>query len=293
MKFISLILCFYITQGYAEPEKTSQSRLAMGFYYPSLRSTSRQTDIQVSLNYWVQELTSSLNPGSVNSLLYEDINKMSKAFSEGKLDLIVAPPLLLTIHFDRSLLSNGFIAVNERGKTDQLIIIANQDPKQVFDGFNKKRLLLPQDNLLAEVFLDSEVIKRHQQPYQQVFSQITYGDKNQRMILDLFFDKADIAVVYQSALETMFEMNPQLTKKIKKISMFPIKSRDYSFFHKQYFYQQTLKDKTETFRASVRGKQILQVFHASDIDTCLVSDLDQFDDLYATYRQLKKQLADD
>lgn len=293
MKFIFLVLCFYISLGFAQQEEAEQSRLAIGFYYPSLRSTSRQTDIQVSLNYWVQEITSSLDLESVYSVLYEDINKMSQDFSDGQLDLIVVPPILLTIHFDRSLLRDGFIAVNELGKFDQLIIIANQDSEHAFDGFYKKRLLLPQDNLLAKIFLDSEVIKQHQSPYQQVFSEITYENKNQSIILDLFFNKADIAVVYESALQIMFEMNPQLTKKIKIISGLPVKGRNYGYFYKNYSFQKTFQETSQNFSNTIRGKQILEVFHASDIDTCLVSDLNQFDQLNSTYQQLKKKLKYD
>ncbi|MFK5950213.1 MAG: PhnD/SsuA/transferrin family substrate-binding protein [Methylococcales bacterium] len=269
------------------------SRLAMGFYYPSISSASSQTDIKISLTYWLQELTTSLKLDKVYSVLYKDIKTMSQDFSDKKLDMIIAPPLLLSLYFDRSIMSDGFIGVQEIGKTDHLVIISNHSQNKSFPGFQGKRLVLPTNDVLAKMFLNTEIIKQYNKPYQAIFSQISHSNKSQRMILDVFFNKADIAVVYENMFNIMLEMNPQLSKRIKIISEFPVRSRNYSYFHKNYKYIQALQEGSTKVSKNIRGQQILEVFHTSQIDKCLVSDLDQFDRLIETNKNLNKSIGNE
>lgn len=287
-----LILSLFITQIQAEQlnsEETHQpSRLVMGFYYPSISNVSSQTDIEISLNYWVQELTAKLSFDDMHSVLYDDIKEMSQAFSNKELDMIIAPPVLLSLYFDRSIMADGFVGVQELGKIDHVIIISSQNVNQPFTGYQGKHLILPKNDIFAEMFLNSEMAEQYKSPYQKVFSQISYSIKHKRMILDVFFGKVDIAVVYESMLNIMLEMNPQLMNKIKVISRFPIKSRNYSYFHKDYPYANTLKKGANSFASTIRGQQILEVFHTSNIDICAVNDLDQFDQLIQANKSLNK-----
>jgi len=287
MKIFSLILYIFIFPAQADSFTPDQSRLAMGFYYPALRDISNKTDIEISLNYWLKELAKPLHLEDVYPVLYDDIANMNRDFRAGKLDMVIAPPLLLTMYFDRYLLKEGFVGVTEKNKLDYLSIITHQETDQAFDGYEGKRLLLPKNDLLAEMFLELEVIKQYQQPYQQVFSQVMQESKNQRMILDVFFGKVDVAVVYDSALELMIEMNPQLKTKITVLKKMPIKARNYAYFHRDYVYQERLKAGAERFSSTVRGKQILEVFYATDIDACLVNELKSFDAFYQNYLDVK------
>jgi len=218
---------------------------------------------------------------------------MNSDFRSGKLDMVIAPPLLLAVYFDRDLLSDGFVGVTELNKLDYLSIISRKEAAQTFDGYKGKKLLLPKNDLLAEMFLELEVLKLYKEPYRQVFSQVIQESKNQRMVLDVFFGKVDVAVVYDSALELMMEMNPQLKTKITVLKKMPIKARNYAYFHRGYAYQETLKEEAYRFSSEVRGKQILEVFHASDIDVCLVRELKPFDLFYQNYLGVKRSQAHD
>lgn len=285
MKLISFVLFLFIFQAQA---KENDARIILGFYYPSLSNLSTKTDIEVSLNFWIQEITSEIDIENVQSILYTDIHQMSEDFSDKKIDLIIAPPLLITLYFDHSILSKGFIGIKKQGKTENLSIITNNS-NQMSD-FSGKKLLLPENDLLAEMFLNSKVIKKHKQPFHQVFSKINYSNKNQRMVLDVFFGKADVAVIYHSALEVMIELNPQIEKKIKVLGQFPLMGRNYGYFHKDYNQQQALINKAEGFSSYPRGKQILQIFHSNNIAPCLVEYLEPFKRLNNSYLNLQKGL---
>jgi len=291
MKLLILLLSLFISYSQANDKPLIHSRLAMGFYYPALSNVSNKTDIQISLNYWVKELTSTIGIDQVYSILYEDIHKMNTDFSRGELDMIIVPPILLSMYFDRTLLSDSFLGVYELGKIDHLIIISNdQNDTNNLPIYQDKHIQLPKDDLLAEIFVSSEVIRLHKKGYKQTFSSISYKDKNQRMILGVFFGKVDMAVIYESALNVMIEMNPQLANTIKVIKKFPLKGRNYSYFHKNYIHQKSLRNEAQRFSSETRGKQILAVFHASDIETCRVSDLDQFDKLINVYQQRLQEI---
>jgi hypothetical protein len=266
------------------------SRLAMGYYYPSLTIISNPTDIQVSLNFWIQELTSSYGLDHVYSVLYKDIDKMHQDFIDRKLDLIIAPPILIATKFDRKLLADGFLGVQSVDQLNNLSIIVRHDSHSPFDGYLGKRLLLPNNDLLAKMFIETEIFKRYHRPIQKVFSQIKKSNKSQRMVLDIFFGKADVAVVYENALKVIFELNPQLSEKIKIIQRFPVKGRNFGFFHKDYPYNEKLRIKIPLFNKRPRAKLILQIFHTSIVEICYVRDLEPFDIFYNEYQALIKQV---
>jgi len=283
--FLSLSVC-------AEETISTDSRLSMGFYYPPLSNISNKTDIQVSLNYWVTELTSSSGLKNVSSHLFDDIVSLKSAFETGEIDMVIAPPLLLSIFFNKELLHEGFVGVQVSHKMDNLLIISREGMKKNDTIYSGKRLLLPKNDLFAKYYLDADVISKHHKSSKLVFSQIKEMTKNQRIILALFFNKADVGVVYESALEIMIELNPQIASRINVLKRFPIKSRNYAYFHRDFPYKQQLRARAHEFSSQTRGKQILEVFHATEIDSCKVKDLQPFEDFYKNYQQLKKAQND-
>ncbi len=292
MKQIILLLsCLYLpTVVYAEEHLSTTPYLVMGLYYPSLSNISNKTDIQVSLNYWVDELTAHSEVKGVESVMFENIHSLKTAFENREVDLVVAPPLLLSMYFNKHLLREAFIAVQFDGNldNDNLLIIARKDDDKKQTSFKGKRLLLPKSDLFAKYFIDAEVMARYHKSSRHVFSQIQESSKNQRIILALFFNKADIGVVYESALTIMTELNPQISNRISILKKFPIKSRNYSYFHRDYPYQKQLKARASEFSSRTRGMQILEVFQASKIVPSYVADLKPFEYFYNTYLELKK-----
>jgi len=290
LKLLLLALCLFVTPTQAEQIIPVGARLAMGYYYPSLSIITNPTDIQVSLNYWIRELTSSYGMDNVYSVLYKDIDQMHQDFVDKKIDLIIAPPLLIATKFDRKILSDGFLGMQSADYLDHLSIIVRQENNIPFDGFLGKRLLLPSNDLLAKMFIETEILKQYHRPIKQVFSQVKNSNKSQRMVLDLFFDKADVAIVYKNALDVILELNPQLSEKIKVIQGFPIRGRSFGYFHTDYPYQEKLRIKVSLFNKQPKAKLILQLFHTSIVEICYVHYLEPFDIFYNKYQALIEQV---
>ena len=292
MKLSVLILCFFVSFiSHAEQSPFNKTRFAMGFYYPSLNNISSQTDIEISLNYWMKELTTKLAIEDSYAILFKNTSQMHRAFNAGKLDMIIAPPLILATRFDRALLTNGFMGVAKKDSFNNLLIIVRQELDINPINFIGKRLLLPSNDLLAKIFLETEVIKLHNRLIRSTFSHISERKRNQRIILDLFFGKADVALIYEDTLTLMTEMNPQIAKKISVIKSFPIKAGNYGYFHRDYQYKEQIKKSARTFSDQPRGRQILEVFRTTDVVPTSVSDLAQFDEYYQSYLRLKEGIV--
>jgi hypothetical protein len=131
-------------------------------------------------------------------------------------------------------------------------------------------------------------LKNLKQASKQVFSEFVKTEDGNRMVLDLFFDKADIAVVYSSSFQTMAELNPQISDKLIIFYSYPIKSRNLTFFRKGYPYINDMREIATNLKTP-RLQQIFDVFHTESIQPCSVNELSHYDELYREYKKLSEE----
>jgi ABC-type phosphate/phosphonate transport system substrate-binding protein len=299
-KLIGAILVAYLslcTPTYAIEPLQKGARLNMGYYASSITEQASRADVEVSLNFWAKDLfeveakKNSFNITSSKAILFDRIEDLRTAFDQGKIDLIIAPPLLISRYFKRESLGDGFVALLENKKPDRLLLIVRTDKNinRVKD-LRGKRLVLNSSDELAEVFIDTLVLTELNQSYKNIGLLVEHQSKSNRTVLDVFFDKADAAIVYGSSYEIMAELNPSIKNSLKILAKYPMKSRNFSYFRHDYPLISEINDVAMTFNNSPRGKQILEVFRTQEIDYCKVNELDIFDKYYKDYLHLK-QLA--
>jgi phosphonate transport system substrate-binding protein len=85
----------------------------------------------------------------------------------------------------------------------------------------------------------------------------------------------------------MIELNPDIKNKTTILAEYPIKSKNFSYFRKDYPLIDQLTKAAMAFPDNPRARQILEVFKTPDIDYCKVEELDSFDKFYKSYLQLK------
>jgi phosphonate transport system substrate-binding protein len=289
---VLLILC---SLSHAEEYPTKEGRLNMGFYTSSISEQANRADIEVSLNFWEKELLSveakklNINIPSTGAFLFDHIEDLEQAFDQGELDMIVAPPLLIARYFKREKLGNGFMGVLADKKSDYLLLIARTDKNiNSAKDLRGKRLEIQENDELAELFLDTEVLKALKKEYKNIGLTLQYQKKPNRIILDVFFDKADSAVVYKSTYDITTELNPNIINKIKILAEYPVKSKNFSYFRADYPFLKELSAGSVNFTKNARARQILEVFKTPEIDYCKVEDLDSFDKFYKDYLNLKQ-----
>jgi ABC-type phosphate/phosphonate transport system substrate-binding protein len=293
-----LIICLSISSAaYAIEPLQKDLRLNMGFFAGSITDHANRADIEVSLNFWAKEVfetTANRNSFAITSskaILFDRIEELKKAFDQGDLDIIIAPPLLIARYFNREDLSDGYAGVLEGKKADRLILITRIDKNinQIRD-LRGKRLVINDNDELAEVFIDTLVLTDLKLSYKDIGLSIQHQNKSSRSVLDVFFDKADAAIVYGSSYEIMADLNPDIKNTLKILAEYPMKSKNFSYFRHDYPLRNDLNAVAIAFNNSARGKQILELFRVEEIDYCEVNELDIFDKYYKDYLRIK-QLA--
>lgn len=299
-KLVSAILVAYLslsTSTYAIEPLQKNVRLNMGYFAGSITEQASRADVEVSLNFWAQDLfaieakRNSFAVTSSKAILFDRIEDLKAAFDQGELDMIIAPPLLISRYFKREELGDGFVGVLEGKKPDNLLLITRIDKNinQIKD-LRGKRLVMNDNDELAEVFIDTLVLTELKLSYKNIGLSIQHQNKSNRSVLDVFFDKADVAIVYGSSYDVMAELNPSLKNTLKVLAEYPMKSKNFSYFRHDYPLIMEVNAVAMLFNNSPRGKQILEVFKTAEIDYCKVNELDIFDKYYKDYLHLK-QLA--
>jgi ABC-type amino acid transport substrate-binding protein len=293
--FLSVGLLFAPT--HAEEKPPISMRMNMGYYFNSISDVANRTDIEVSLNFWAEEvlveeaMKHNFIIGSSQTLLFDRMEDMQQAFQQGQLDLIAGPPLLLAQYFKKEELRDGFVGVREGKKTDKLILITRNDKKiNSVKDLRGKHLGMIENDELTDIFLDTLTLKQLRKTYKDVARSVQLQKKNSHLILDIFFGRIDAGVVYISAYETMAELNPDVKNKLKILNEFPIKGRNFSYFRRDYPLTDILTRMILLeLKNNPRGKLILEIFKTAEIDYCKTEELDVFSTLYKDYLQLKQR----
>jgi phosphonate transport system substrate-binding protein len=289
--FFCLGLHFGLTAN-AEQLGSSDPVMRLGIFYPPISDSVSRADVVLSFSLWMQEQAASVGVQAADVILYDSIDEMSAAFDAGAINLISAPPLTIALHFKRENLSDGFLGVRAPGKLNPVLLLSNTDKNiNTTKDMQGKRLILPEHNELAEMFLDTLILKSHHVGYKNFFGPILTEKKDKRILLDLFFNKADVALVNEGAYELMKELNPQLNEKIKVIASYPTKSKSYVYVYKNYPFRKRLIDNYLRMSSSVRGVQFLNLFQQELLEPCSVNELELYDTLYQEHKALTRAFS--
>lgn len=295
---VCLMQCTLISLCMAN-EPMRQGRMVMGFYAHSITENASLSDIEVSINFWAKDLIAeesrklNINLFDSRAILFDTMSEMHQALLRGELDLIIAPPLGIVQTFKRDELEDGFTGMLAGNQPDNLLLVVRGDKNiNSVKDLVGKRLLMPGNDELAVVFIDSLFLKQLKAGYLTKFASVQNKNKDSRILLDIYFNKADAGVVYRNAYDVMVELNPDIARTVLILEKLPIKNKNFSYFVKGYPFAQELSKMAVTiFRQSVRAKQILDVFRTPELDHCSINELDFYEQYYADYLRLKKGQA--
>lgn len=285
-------LCLLLTSlhlvSYAE-ETVSIPEIRMGFYYPAVYQIASRTEIILSLNIWAKEISNGIGVRVADVQLFDDVHVMAKAFAKQEINFAVASPLTFALHFDRKTLAECFYGSRADNAQDAVLLIAQaKDNINSILDLQHKRLIMPENDELAAVFLNTLTLEASGKKAPQFFSEILLGAKTNRAILDVFFNKADAAIAMQASYEVMNTLNPQLKEQLKIIDSYPIKSKAYSFLHKDFEGRKLVADSYLGLVKTARGRQLLEVYQQQSVQECSTQDLVAFDQLNAKFLALSQ-----
>lgn len=288
-----ILFIFFLTlsiNGFCFEQKLpNNGHLNIGVYRPSLNYYVDLADIEISLKYWVREVTKDLPIQTTETFFFENYQDLSAAFSRGEIDLFIAPPLAVVMYFDKELLAEGFYNKRKHNDGDALLLLVRTE---IIDNLNQvigKKLILPAKDKLAEFFLETITLDTLQKDFVDVFSKIETATKMNRIILSLFFGDSDVALVYKSSYELMVEMNPQINSRIKILKSFPVLSKNMGFIRKNYSHRKWIIKNIRNLSVHPRGQQIMNVLRCSAVGIISNKAIEPFEQFYQNYLTLKNQ----
>ncbi|MGD0961336.1 MAG: PhnD/SsuA/transferrin family substrate-binding protein [Methylomonas sp.] len=263
----------------------------MGIYLPSVNDEINMTDIRVAMDYWLKELTADMNVVEGHAEFFMDMHEMAQSFNAKKLDMISAPALSIVKHFAMNDLSDGYAGVRTQGRLNSLVLLTKNDAAITgLANLRGKRLLMPNNDELSEIFIDGQTRQLFHTGYKQFFGSVDMNTKNSRMVLDLFFGKADAVLVYLSTYDVMVELNPQIKSNTKILLSYPLSSRSYGFFRREFLEEYQLRQPLKDFLAKIaehpKLQEILVLFKTEAIVPVTIQELTPLRKMYEDYLKL-------
>lgn len=285
---LGCVILFMFQFGFAQADVVTDNnrRVNMGFYIKSITEQASISDIEISLNFWVKEALAveaekaGLNISSTGAFLYESMREMRDDYDKGKLDIIVAPPLLISRYFKREEITDGFSGMLEGRQPDNLLLVVRSDKNiNAIEDLRGKRIAMLEGDELSDIYLDTLFLRSFNKSYKKLNPSIQQQAKATRIVLDLYFDKADVGLVYFNSYQVMTELNPDVKNKIKILDSFEVRSKNYSYINKSYPLADEIRRIALSFYKSPRGKQILDIYKTPELDFLKVEELDLVDSL--------------
>lgn len=291
-----IFLCILrVSIANAEQAVEQQGRVNMGFYIKSITEQASISDIEIAMNFWVKDALAveakklGINISKTGAFLYESMQEMRSDYDLGKLDVIVAPPLLISRYFKRDEITDGFSGMLEGRKPDSLLLIVRSDKNiDSIKDLRGKRIAMMEGDELADMYLDTLFLRAFKKGYKKMNTFIQQQARANRIVLDLYFDKADAGLVYFNSYQVMSELNPDINNKIKIVEIFGVRSKNYSYINKAYPLADEIRKIALSFYKSPRGKQILDIYKTPELDFLKVEELDVVDQLDKEHAQLLK-----
>ena len=180
-------------------------------------------DAQATIQLWSNEMMKKFNyVYEVRSKIFKNNSEIIAAYENDELDILA----LLSLSFFEIEKQTSFIPIvnsREPGKGGfKYSLLVRKDSKvDFFDDLSSKKIILSPVgfSLIADLWLSSLIDKQSISKSKSFFSVIERANKVSQAVLSVFFKNHDVCLVPNFALETIFEMNPQLNKELRALEI--------------------------------------------------------------------------
>jgi ABC-type amino acid transport substrate-binding protein len=150
---------------------------------------------------------------------YTNSETLIEDFKKGNIDVIVIDSLSFLELDDIVPPERCFLVqIGPSLKQRVLILERKKDTEAAFQGLRGGKLSVGGGRKVGKRFLDVFLLQQGLPISDQFFSEIDTKDDINTAIIDLYFGRADVAVVPQFGYALALELNPQLSRKIKVVA---------------------------------------------------------------------------
>ncbi|MCK9261191.1 MAG: phosphate/phosphite/phosphonate ABC transporter substrate-binding protein [Azoarcus sp.] len=276
-----LFLCIAPAFAHAAPPL-----LAIGVYLPAIRDVPRK-DVEITVRVWVEEIASKVGVSIRPVQLYDDLSALKRDVVAGKVNYIVSTPMGLAQHFSDDDLADGFASAG--AANDALLLVVRRDAgiRRPADLAGRHVQLRERDEL-SEIYLNTLLRVSGVSP-SQLKTVSTQRNAN-ALVLKLFFNQCDAALITRNAFEIAGELNPQIRKRLQVLDAYTFEAyRD----NIGMFSSSVSTEDREAITAAAltmdntpRGRQLLEIYRTDKLIRSHVSDLHPYRALLATHNKL-------
>lgn len=284
-----LILLLFLAGLQASPAlaATPQEPLKLGFYLPAIRDANL-ADMKVSLGVWVTEISKPFGL-TVTTSTYADIAAMRQALDRAEMNLFSGPGMELAEVFTPEEIRTGYARRNKGVEEGVVLLVSNGSGIKRFADLQNKRLSRLSNDRLSDIFLEVQCIKAAGMACRD-FLQMKEEKRDIQSVYNVFFGRADAALVSLATLRTANELNPQVGQRLHvlldwkaKALMFGIMTR-----HTQDSYRNLILHSVTEAMKTPRGRQILELFKTDYLEPVDAEALQPYWALLREYNDLRK-----
>ena len=227
----SLIFAWMLAPGSArgqapDPEPQSALESVRVGYSGRLFVEVNEADMQVAVELWGRQLTASMGKEIVPRIvLLDDQAEVIRTVKAGEVDMLTLPVLDYLDMGDQAILEPALVSVTSSGiQLEFILLVHRAGGLETLDQLRGKVLMAEAarvENSLATIWLETLLLKAGLGRQEEYFGAIKKVKKTSQAVLAVFFDQADAALVRQSSLAIMVELNPQLEQELVALAISP------------------------------------------------------------------------
>jgi len=188
---------------------------------------------------------------------------------------------------------NPFLFYNSGTQKTQYYLIANKKSKikDISNLTNKSFSALSIDENYV-TWLDYLIRKEFNTSYNNIVSKVKKVHKNDRLLLDVYFEKVDFTVVSKVVYDDISLLNPSIKKKLHIVT----KSEPIFFFGLGVFHKSTPKELVDKFQEIIdngvfnkKFSAVFRLLNMYDIQKTSFQELESVDRFYDEYLKLKRK----
>jgi hypothetical protein len=284
---VVIAVCLHAGPGLAATESVP---MKMGFYLPAIRDAN-QTDIKVSLGVWIDEVRKPMNI-QVTTATYDDITAMRRALDQSDVNFISAPGMELAEVFTPDEIRAGYARRHHGIDEGMALLVAGNSGLRTFADLRGKRVSKLSHDRLSDIFLEIQCLKTGALACQD-FMRLSEEKRDIQSVYNVFFGRADAALVSLTTLRTATELNPQVGQRVRVLLDWKAKALMFGMMtrYSQESNRQLILSSVKEAMKTARGRQILELFKTDYLEPVDADALKPYWALLREYRELRRGMT--
>jgi ABC-type phosphate/phosphonate transport system substrate-binding protein len=254
-------------------------------------------DVIALTKVWMELVDRKMNnPWKTNVVFFKNIRDFENALSDGEVDIAVLLPEEF-INLRRRIPLTPVLSADygKRFYDELLLLVRNDSGMSDISQLRHKRLKIQtgQKGTIPMQWLDSLLTRKVSSDTLRFFSTIQEDDNASQVVLPLFFGQVDACVANQTEFETLVEMNPQISRRLRILEKSPGFLTGIVAVRKDSTNERrnALLDAIQQLQSEPRGRQLLTLFRINRLIPFKEEHLATVEQLLKKHRACMKKVA--